>query len=307
MSHRDLYQILGVSRNATEGEIKKAYRRLAREYHPDRNPSPQAEERFKEVSAAFAVLGDAQKKSAYDEFGADGLRDGFDADAARSYQQWAGRFGQGMGGGFGQGSGGFGGFGDFEDILGSLFGGGGGFGGRPQRRGRNIEQTVTISLRDALAGTAIELPRYGVTVRVPAGVADGQKMRLAGKGEQAAGGAGDLYAVINIAEPTGFRRDGADLSLDVPITVLQAITGGRIEVLTPEGGQVRLSIPKHCQSGQRLRLRGKGMTKKGGRGNLYVHIQIQVPHADDPACIAAAEALEQFYAVGAGDEPASES
>ncbi|MGC6416558.1 MAG: DnaJ C-terminal domain-containing protein, partial [Bradymonadia bacterium] len=98
-----------------------------------------------------------------------------------------------------------------------------------------------------------------------------------------------------------------DLSLDVPITVLQAITGGRVEVLTPEGGQVRLSIPKHCQSGQRLRLRGKGMTKKGGRGNLYVHIQIQVPHVDDPACIAAAEALEQFYAAGAGDEPATES
>ena len=145
----------------------------------------------------------------------------------------------GNGGGFGQGSGGFADRRFWKRraaclavVVVSAEG--------SQRRGRNIEQTVTISLRDALAGTAaIELPRYGDGES--AGRQDGQKMRLAGKGEQAAGGAGDLYAVINIAELTGFRRDGADLSLDVPITVLQAITGGRVEVLTPEGGQVSIA------------------------------------------------------------------
>ena len=303
VAEQDLYRILGVSRNASDDEIKKAYRQLAREYHPDRNSNPGAEAKFKAVSAAFAVLGDPKKKAAYDEFGPDGLRDGFDPDAARNYQQWAGRFGQGFGGGFQPGNGGFGGFGDFKDILGSLFGQGGfggqgGFSPRTHRRGRNIEQEVTISLRDALNGREVQLARFGVTLKIPAGVSDGQKMRLKGKGEAGVGGAGDLIAVIRVANPPGFTQDDADLSLDLPVTILQAMEGDKVDVLTPEGRTVILALPRGCRSGQKLRLRGKGMTRKGGRGNLYVRLLIQLPAHIDEKCIELARQLEPFYAGG---------
>ena len=125
MADKDLYRILGVDRKADAHQIKKRYRELARKYHPDRNPDPSAEAKFKEISAAFAVLGDEAKRKIYDEFGVDGLREGFDADSARNYQRWAGQFG-GAGPGMGGMGGGFGGFGDLDDLLGSLFGGGGG-------------------------------------------------------------------------------------------------------------------------------------------------------------------------------------
>jgi len=310
VAEQDLYRILGVSRTASDDEIKKAYRRLAREYHPDRNQSPEAESKFKAISAAFAVLGDAKKKSAYDEFGPDGLRDGFDPDAARNYQQWAGRFGQGVGGGFQPGNGGFGGFGDFEDILGSLFGQGGfsgqgGFGPRTQRRGRNIEQEVTISLRGALTGRDVHLGRFGVTLKIPKGVSDGQKMRLKGKGERGQGGAGDLIAVIRVATPPGFDQDGTDLSLDLPISVLQAMEGAKVDVLTPDGKTVILALPAGCRSGQKLRLRGKGMTQKGGRGNLYVRLMIHVPDTRDEDCLRLAREMEPYYSTNQGDDDTS--
>jgi DnaJ-class molecular chaperone len=292
VSDKDLYSILGVSRSAADTEIKKNYRALARQYHPDRNPSPQAEEKFKEISAAFAVLGDAKKRSLYDDFGPDGLRDGVDADGARNYQQWAGQSG-GRGGFSG---GGFGGFGDFEDILGGLFGGGmGGFSGPTQRRGRSVESTVTISLQDALQGRELELKRQGVTLKLPSGVVDGQKMRLAGKGEQGPGGAGDLILLLRVATPPGYDLAGADLTLEMPITVAQAIRGEKLDVLTPEGSRIKLTLPPGSQSGQRLRIRGKGMTLKGGRGNLFVRLMIHVPKTNDPDCLALAESLEAFY------------
>ncbi len=306
----DLYGILGVAKGADTDEIKKAYRKLARKYHPDRNPDdPAAEARFKEISAAHAVLSDARKRTLYDEFGPDGLREGFDPDAARNYQRWAGGFGgMGGGGGFNVGGSGLGGFGDLDDLLGSLFGGnlggnlggmGGGFGRRGpqvQRKGRDVERRLTIPLRQAVDGGEVHLPGVGGNVKVPAGIADGQKIRLQGKGQAGPGGAGDLYLVVNVAIPPGYRAEGDDLTIDVPITVAQAVKGGPVDVPTPEGTTLTLKIPAGSQSGQRLRARNKGLPRRGGgRGHLFMQLQVRVPTGDDPALIELVEALDEHY------------
>ena len=292
----DLYQILGVTKGTPAKEIKKAYRALAQKLHPDRNPNdPAAEERFKEVSAAFAVLGDEKKRKLYDEFGADGLREGFDPEAARNYQRWAGQQAQGgfPGGGSG-GFGGFGGFGDMDDILSSLFGGGRGRGRPRPTRGANLASETTISLRQAIEGTELEMPGGG-RIRVPAGIGDGQKIRARGKGAEGPAGRGDLVVEIHVATPPGFVRDGDDLTLDVPLTVRQAVAGDKVEVLIPNGKTINLTVPAGSQSGRRMRIRGKGMTRKGGRGDLYVRLLVRVPTGDSPELLAAVEALEAFY------------
>lgn len=304
----DLYGILGVARDADTDAIKKAYRKLARQYHPDRNPDdPAAEAKFKEISAAHAVLSDDKKRKLYDEFGPDGLREGFDPEAARNYQRWAGAFGGGMPGGRGGGGGvhfdfggsGLGGFGDLDDLLGSLFGGGfgGGRGQRVQRRGSDVERQLTISLRQAIEGGEVHLPGIGGNVKLPAGVAHGQKIRLQGKGQDGPGGAGDLYLVVHIAIPPGYTREGEDdLALTLPITVSQAVKGGAVDIPTPEGTQISLKIPAASQGGRRMRLRGKGMPlRSGGRGHLYVDLQIRVPEGDDPELLRLVEQLDAFY------------
>ncbi len=245
---KDLYQILGVARDASAEDVKKTYRKLAGDLHPDRNPDPSAAERFKEVSAAYAVLGDEEKRKTYDEFGPDGLRDGFDAEAARNYQRWAGGMGGmgGMGGGMPfdfSNMGGYGGFGDLGDLLGSLFGGGGM--PRPQvRKGADLEGQAVISVRQAIEGT--ELGVDGGKVRVPKGVAEGQRIRLSGRGQQGAAGRGDLYITVKIATPPGFEREGDDLTLDVPLRVSQAIAGGQVEGLQNQASQEigRAQTPK---------------------------------------------------------------
>lgn len=307
MADKDLYRILGVEREASADDIKKAYRKLARELHPDRNPDDKhAEERFKEVSAAFAVLGDAEKRKAYDEFGPDGLREGFDADAARNYRRWAEQaggmrggpggwtinFGQGAQGGQG-GVGGFGGFGDLDDLLGGLFGGG--RRARRPRKGQDAEVLATISLRQAIEGTEIHLPDEGGNLKIPAGITDGQRLRLSGKGGHGPAGRGDLYIRVEIATPPGFAREGDDLEIDVPLRVSQAVLGDRIDIPTPEGTTVTFGVPAGIQSGQRLRLRGKGMPAKSGRGDLYVRAQVQVPRGDAPGLAEAVKALDAFY------------
>jgi DnaJ-class molecular chaperone len=310
MADKDLYQVLGVARSASPEEIKKAYRKLAKELHPDRNPGDtHAEERFKEVSAAFAVLSDADKRKLYDEFGINGLREGFDPQAARNYARWAGQGGGGRagGGGFGFdpgsggvrfdfGGGGLGGFGDLDDLLGSLFGGAmGGRGAARPRRGSDLEGRVTVSAREAIEGSEVHLTQHGVRVKIPKGVAEGQRIRVAGRGQKGQAGAGDLYLEVRVATPPGFEREGADLMLDVPLTVLQVMQGTSVTIPTPEGTTLTMKIPAGTQSGRRLRLRGKGLPVKGGRGDLYARVQVRIPESDDPEAMAAAEALEAFY------------
>ena len=299
---KDLYQILGVTKTADAKEIKTAYRELAKKLHPDRNPDdPAAEERFKEVSAAFAVLSDAEKRSAYDEFGADGLRQGFDPDAARNYQRWAGgRRGAPGGGGFefnfgGPGGGGLGGFGDLDELLSGMFGGGGGRRARPRpSKGANLEGEALISLRQALEGC--ELSVQGGTVRVPEGAKEGQRLRVRGKGAEGPAGRGDLLLTLSISTPPGYTRDGDDLTLDVPITLRQAVVGGTVEVPSPEGTTLSLSVPEGTQSGRRVRIRDRGIPAKAGRGHFYARFMIAAPKAsDDPALATLLDDLERFY------------
>ncbi len=299
MADKDLYRILGVSKEASAQEIKKSYRNLAHRYHPDQNQGDNAsEERFKEISAAFAVLGDEKKRALYDDFGPDGLREGFDPEAARNYQRWAGGFGGGPGGfNINMGPGGFGGFGDLDELLGGLFGGGGmgrGAGHARRQRGADLEGDIKISVRQALEGAEITLPERGGRVRIPKGIADGQKIRLSGQGQQGMAGRGDLYLKVEIIPPPGFKREGDDLRLDLPLRISQAIKGDNLEIPTPEASNIRLRIPAGVQSGQRLRIRGKGLPLKGGRGPLYVRVMIQAPQ-DSPEARQLAEALDKHY------------
>jgi len=304
-SQRDLYALLGVPKTASADEIKKAYRELAKRYHPDRNPGDKvAEERFKEISAAHAVLSDDEKRKRYDDFGPDGLREGFDPDAARNYARWAsqggGRSAGPMGGdpGFG-GFGGFSGFGDLNDILGNLFGemGGGRRGrSRSQARGSDVETEVTITVRQAVEGAEVALPELGGTVRVPAGIASGQKVRVSGRGQQGPLGPGDALVVVRVVAPAGFELDGDDLVLDAPLKLSEAMLGASVQVPTPEGTTLSLKVPPGSQSGQRLRVRGRGMTRKGGeRGELYVRLLVRVPRTDDERAAELARALDAYY------------
>jgi curved DNA-binding protein len=301
----DLYQILGVPRTADADDIKKAYRALAKQFHPDRNPGDKhAEEKFKEVSAAFAVLGDEKKRAVYDEFGPDGLREGFDADAARNYKRWAqqagGRGAEGGAGGFGgfggpSGFGGFGGFGDLDELLGGLFGGGGAR-SRAHRKGQDAEAEVTLGVRDAVHGTEVTIGGLDGRVKIPPGVASGQKIRVPGKGGQGSAGPGDLYLKIHVAVPVGFRADGDDLEVDLPLTVGQAVLGATVTVPTPEATTVQIKVPAGTQGGQRIRMRGKGMPRKGGeRGDLFARILVRVPRTDDPVALDLVRALEAYY------------
>ena len=290
MPDRDLYDILGVSRTASADDIKKAYRRLAKKYHPDVNPGDKrAEEKFKEVTAAAEVLGDEKKRSLYDEFGADSLRSGFDASKAEAYRQWK-RQGAPQGGMPFD-------FGDFQEVnvgdfgtfdFGSLFEDL--FSGRRQRsrrgpmpqHGTHAEAEIEVDLRDAVVGNERDVRVGGRTLRVkiPKGVTDGSMIRLSGQGGPGAhgGNAGDLYLRVKLREHPWIRREGKDLYLDLPLTVPEAVLGGEVILPTFEG-QVQLRIAPGTQSGKKLRLRGKGMPhlRGGERGDLYATVRIVLP------------------------------
>jgi len=288
---KDPYTVLGVPRDAKDDAIRKAYRKLARELHPDVNPGdPVAEERFKEVSGAYAVLSDPDKRSAYDEFGEIALDPNFDVERAREAGQ---AFGGGHGfGGFGGGPG-MGGFGGLDDLFSNLFSrGGGGFEGVHLRRaGPDVEAELELDFLEAALGgeqrLTISRPsadggsrQQTVTVRIPPGVADGGRIRLRGKGGEGIGGGppGDLFARIRVRPHPVFRREGRDLFLDVPVSVREAILGAKVAVPTLRG-RVTVSIPPGTDSGSKLRLRGKGVPhlRGNGRGDQLVIINVEIP------------------------------
>ncbi len=310
MAERDLYEILGVPRTATADEIKKTYRRLAKKYHPDVNPGNKpAEEKFKEVTAAFEVLSDDKRRKLYDEFGADALRTGFDEKRADEYRRWK-RQGAPPGGmpfDFGDFAtvevGDMGSF-DFGSIFGEIFGGRGRAGARGRRQpfptpGADAIGTVEVTLRDAVLGAERDVRIDGRTLRVkiPPGVGDGSRIRLAGQGGpgQSGGPAGDLFLEVKLAPHPHLRREGKDLFLDLPVTVPEAVSGAEVRLPTFEG-PVSLRVPKGAQSGMRLRLRGKGLPdlKGGPRGDLYAVVQVVVPRTTD-AVERAVRPLAELY------------
>jgi curved DNA-binding protein len=287
----DLYAVLGVARDADDDAIRTAYRKLARELHPDVNPDDSAaEDRFKRVSEAYSVLSDADKRSAYDEFGEIALDANFDAEKARQAHR---AFGGGRGGGQAFGGG-------LEDLFSNIFSrGGGGFHGAPMRHaGADIEAELSLDFVEAALGGEQRLTlsrpatdgstrQHTVTVRIPPGVSDGGRIRLRGQGGEGAGGGppGDLYARIRVRPHRLFRREGRDLYLDLPLSVGEAILGAEVEVPTLTG-RVTLTVPPGTDGGARLRLRGKGVPHPSGNGvgDLYVVIQIKVPRdLDDSA------------------------
>jgi len=299
---QSLYETLGVARDADADALRKAYRKLAKQNHPDANPeNKQAEQRFKDISRAYDVLSDPDKRAAYDEFGEIALQAGFDATAARRAQADFGQAFRGQHGAdfdFGQGD-----AGGMEELLSRMFGGGGGGarGGFGRNlRGPDVEAELELDFLEAVHGgeKKITLAHAGgsenITVRIPRGVADGGRIRLPGKGGASPGGGprGDLYATIRVRSHPVFQRDGRDVLVEVPITVSEAIRGAQIEVPTLEG-RATVSIPAGTDSGRKLRLRGKGVPDPSGApaGDLYVVVQIRVPKQLDEAGLAHVDAI----------------
>lgn len=308
MPEGNLYEILGVSRTASADEIKKAYRGLAKKYHPDVNPGNKAaEEKFKVVTAAFEVLSDPKKRKLYDEFGPDALRTGFDEKRAEEYRRWQSQGAPPGGMPFDFGDfervnvGDYGTF-DFSSIFGDLFGGPGR--GRARRgpvpaSGADAEATIEVALKDAVLGAERDVRLDGRTLRVkiPPGVTDGSSIRLAGQGGAGhyGGPAGDLFLRVRLANHPWLRREGKDLFLDLPVTVPEAARGAEVTLPTFEGA-VRLRIPEGASSGTRLRLRGKGLPdlRGGVRGDLYAVVKIVLPPASE-RLKNAVETLEDLY------------
>lgn len=315
---KDLYAVLGVARDADRDVIRKAYRKLARESHPDLNPGDEkAEARFKEIAHAWEVLEDDARRKAYDEFGEISLEAGFDADEARKAREAFGaHFGGGAGFDFrGQPGSGPGGqefhFGDLDDLLGGLFGGAApGAGPRGMRmRGQDLEAHLVLEFDEAVRGgeKRLTLGRPGpdgvarpetLTVRIPPGVHAGGSLRLAGKGAPGHGGgpAGDLHVRLEVRPHPVFRREGRrDLVFDLPLSVREATLGAKVEVPTLEG-RVTLTVPTGTDSGAKLRLKGKGVpgAKGAPAGDLFARVQIRVPRELDDDGRAALEALERL-------------
>jgi len=366
MAERNFYQILGVERSASHDEIRKAYRKLARKHHPDINPgNKEAENKFKEISTAYDVLGDEKKRKLYDEFGEAGLAAGFDADKARSYQQWQQQSAAGAGGGY-----------EFDmDDLSEIFGGLGGLGrrgrsnGQGPMRGEDIESSMDIDFLDAVRGfqtsitlqrpitcdtcngsgtrpgsKPIQCPECGgsgsksvaqgplqfrqtcprcmgsgklpgdpcavcrgsgrvlradtIRVNIPPGAEPSKRIRLRGKGEAGVRGGppGDLYIIPRIRPHPLLTRSGKDLSMDLPITIGEAVRGASVEVPTPMG-KLNVKIPAGAQSGQQLRLKGKGVSAHGQSpaGDLYLRLMIRVPQ-DNKISADVIDRLDQAYA-----------
>ena len=321
---KDFYAVLGVTKDADATAIKKAYRVLAKKYHPDRNPDDAAAaERFKEIGEAYAVLSDPKERQQY--------------DAIRSMASGGARFTSGSSGASGAG---------FEDILSSMFGGGGGgvrfstsgagqpdlddlmgmfgasgastsgrrrgpfgfgsFGQREPVKGPDVLTAATLSLRDAVAGTTVELVADGrtMTVRIPAGVHSGQKIRLRGKGRPGRNGgeSGDMVVTITVDKHPVYSIDGANLRMDLPVTLKEAALGATVEVPLLDGTTTRIKIKPGTSSGTVMRVRGKGIVTSKKTGDLLVTVQVAVPRKLSRA---AKEALEAFDSAMESDPRAS--
>ena len=289
MAEKDYYQILGVKKTATEGEIKKAYRDLAKKFHPDKNKgNKEAENRFKEISEAYAVLSDQEKRSQYDRLGAEA----FGAGGANPFAGFD--FSQFMGGGGGGGGrgrrtrrttgGGGGGTMDFTDIFGDLFGGGGGRGGFGQEEPQEMQAELAIDFRDAILGSTMSLQLNGDTmkVKIPEGIGAGQKIRVKRGGMP-------IQITVQVRPHPFFERRGDDIHIDLPITVGEAIRGAEVEVPTIHGTS-RIRVPAGTQSGRTMRLTGKGVKRKNGAGDQYCRIQIFVPTGVPDEAVDAIEA-----------------
>jgi len=308
MAEQDYYETLEVARDATPAAVKKAYRAMARKYHPDVNPGDKkAEAKFKAAQRAYDVLSDAEKRERYDRFGAAGV-DGMGPNGPRNAAaEWAARQAaaqQGGGEGFDLGDlfggpggapgGEVGGGGIFEDLIGRMRGGGGGRAGRRAptgpRPGRNLEAGLSIPFLTAVHGgeTTIEVNRDGrresLVVKVPAGTETDDKLRLRGRGEpgEAGAAAGDLTILASVLPHPFFQRDGRDLTVDVPVTAAEAVLGAKVDVPTLDGVR-SLTVPPNSSSGQKLRLRGQGMPPAGDRagGDLFVALKVVMPKAAD--------------------------
>src|SRR5580700_3687665 len=297
---RDPYEVLGVPRGANAAAIKSAYRKLAKKHHPDANKNdPKSQARFSELNSANEIIGDEDKRKQFD-------RGEIDAEGKPRFQGFPGgdpRARGGPGGGFesrtfrtgGAGAGGLGG-GGFEDILNSMFSGGGMRGARPGAGSTfefdpggialdlDLSVAMTVSLEEAVRGAEkrVRLPTgKELNVRIPAGVTAGQQVRLKGQGETAPGHPpGDLLITISIAPHAFFKVDGSDLRVDLPITLYEAVLGGKVRVPTL-GNAVELSIPKNTSSGRIFRLKGKGLPKAAATGDLFVTTRIMLPDGND--------------------------
>jgi curved DNA-binding protein len=274
VGYHDYYETLGVPRDASQEDIRAAHRRLARRYHPDVSNEAGAEDRFKEVSEAYEVLRDPEKRERYDRFGAN-WRTGQDVSGASGFEGFDGFRG---GGGFDDVRVDFGSGADFSDFFEGLFGGRGGRGrgGGFAARGADQEAVLELSLTEAARGGPRRISLgdgRDLEVQIPPGVRDGQRIRLAGEGEQGAGGpSGDLFLRVRVRPDKRFRVDGRDVYTDLPVTPWEAALGVRVEVQTLEG-TARVKVPAGSSSGRKLRLRGEGL----GGGDLYAVVQIHVP------------------------------
>jgi curved DNA-binding protein len=281
VEYKDYYKLLGVSRSSSKDDIAKAFKKLARQYHPDLNPNNKdAEAKFKEINEAYEVLKDEEKRKLYDQLGPNWQH-------GQNFQRPPGFENMNFQGG-----------GDFSDFFETIFGGGGGFrrsggfgadpfggyaGSRP-RRGRDIEATLNLSLEEAYNGgrKAVTLQDAGTTktleVNIPAGVKDGAKIRLSGQGDKGAAGGpnGDLYLKVAIMQHHRFNLDGVNVVLDLPLAPWEAVLGATVRVPTLDG-EIELNIPPGMSSGRKLRLRGKGLGSASARGDQFVRIMVKVP------------------------------
>ena len=294
---QDPYSVLGVAKTASDEEIRKAYRKLAKQYHPDRNAGDdKAEAKFKEISGAFDIVGDKEKRGKYD-------RGEIDADGNERPTMHRGPYGQGGAGPFRQrtyysshdargGPGGPGGMDDLGDIFADFFGRGGGGGGRARsapQRGEDIRYRLTIDFLDAARGVTKRVKLQDgrtVDVNIPEGLRDGQTLRLKGRGGKGVAGGpdGDVLVEVSVRSHPVYQLNGDDLTLDLPISLKEAVLGGKVEVPTLSG-PVTIKLPPNTSSGKSFRLREKGLKnpKTGEHGDLYARIRIVLPEEADPA------------------------